>query len=224
MSIPGWEPRLTSSFIGLSSTPRVLPVPGTIRVSHDPAAIERLRADVGRGAASIVGYFGAGGEYAEHALRGTVAALGRNRRSVAVLCIGRGSEEVVARLRSSLTGYSGPLHATGAVHEQVLSQHLQVCDVLLQPYEDGVSGRRTTTISALEHGVPVATTFGKLSEPFWKDTPAVETVPAADPHRLPAAVDAVLDSNRNSAARQAARRLYESRFTPAVALEPLFAD
>jgi hypothetical protein len=52
----------------------------------------------------------------------------------------------------------------------------------------------------------------------------VETVPASEPQLLAAAVEAVLDSSRNTAARQAARRLYDARFTPAVALQPLFAD
>jgi hypothetical protein len=224
MSIPGWQPRLSTTLIGSTSAPRVLPVPGTIPVHHDPAAIERLRAEVGGDAACVVGYFGAGGDYAEHALRITLAALGRERRRAAVLCIGRGSEEVAARLRATVPGYDAPVRGTGAISEPVLSQHLQVCDVLLQPYEDGVSGRRTTTISALEHGIPVATTFGKLSEPYWKETPAVETVPAGELQRLPAAVDTILASSRNTAARQAARRLYDARFTPAVALEPLFAD
>jgi glycosyltransferase involved in cell wall biosynthesis len=96
--------------------------------------------------------------------------------------------------------------------------------VLLQPYQDGVSGRRTTTISALEHGIPVATTCGELSEPFWAGSQAVETVPAGDPASLAAAVSRLLDPTRNAAARAAARRLYKERFQPSVALAPLFAD
>jgi glycosyltransferase involved in cell wall biosynthesis len=223
MSIPGWRPRLLSPWVGLSSTPRVLPIPGTIPVNHDPAAIERLRAKVSGGEV-VVGYFGAGGEYAERALRHTVESLGQAGREAAILCIGRGSEAVVARLKASVPGYKGSLSSTGAVRDHVLSQHLQICDVLLQPYQDGVSGRRTTTISALEHGVPVATTFGKLSEPFWRETAAVETAPAAAPRQLAEAVEVLLDPARNAAARLAAARLYDTRFTPAVALEPLFAD
>jgi hypothetical protein len=96
--------------------------------------------------------------------------------------------------------------------------------VLLQPYVDGVSGRRTTTVSALEHAVPVATTFGRLSEPFWRDTAAVETVAADAPDRLAAAVLRLLEPARNAEGRSAAVALYAARFDPRVVLDPLFAD
>ena len=94
--------------------------------------------------------------------------------------------------------------------------------MLVQPYVDGVSGRRTTTISALEHGIPVATTFGALSEPFWRETEAVATVPADLPQQLGDAAGELLSEERNAAARSAAVSLYAAHFAPEVALEPLF--
>jgi predicted O-linked N-acetylglucosamine transferase (SPINDLY family) len=87
---------------------------------------------------------------------------------------------------------------------------------------DGVSGRRTTTISALEHGVPVVTTFGRFSEPFWRETSAVETIAAGTPALLAGAVERLLEPRRNAEARSAAVALYAVRFDPRVALEPLF--
>jgi glycosyltransferase involved in cell wall biosynthesis len=96
--------------------------------------------------------------------------------------------------------------------------------VLIQPYVDGVSGRRTTTISALEHGVPVATTFGTLSEPYWKQTEAVAVVPAASPEMLVEAIDRLLSVERTARARSAAAAMYRARFAPEVALAPLFDE
>ena len=223
MSIPGWETRLAPMLPGTSSL-RVLPVPGTIPVDDAPAAIAGLRARLLGSAKWLVGYFGTGGPYTESALQQAFHELSRRRHDVAFVCIGRGSEEVASRILPPEGGSHARVAATGALEPAALSHHLSTCDVLIQPYVDGVSGRRTTTISALEHGVPVATTFGALSEPYWKEAEAVATVPAALPQRLADATDALLSEERNASARSAAVALYLARFAPDVALAPLFDD
>jgi glycosyltransferase involved in cell wall biosynthesis len=222
MSIPGWESRLAPLLDGRGAALRVLPISGTIPVASSAGA-EGLKQRLLGGRRSLVGYFGTGGAYAETALAHTVAALLAVRHDVMFICIGRGSEEVAAAVRRNCNGADGLVHATGAVDLTALSHHLAACDVLLQPYVDGVSGRRTTTISALEHGVPVATTLGRLSEPFWSETQAVQGVPAATPVLLAGAVERLLSPARNAVARSAARTLYAARFEPGVALAPLFA-
>ncbi len=223
ITIPGWERRLDAWWLGLAAPPQVLPVPGTIPVDGDRAEVHRIRtARLGGAAERIVGYFGAGGPYAERGLALTVHSLLGRRGDIAFVCIGRGSEEVAARLTRELPDRHGAVTGTGVLPAAELSRHLQACDVLLQPYVDGVSGRRTTTISALEHGVPVATTFGSLSEPFWRDCEAAETVPADAPGSLADAVHGLLEPGRNRRARESARRLYKERFDPAITFEPLF--
>lgn len=222
MSIPGWESRLAPLLDGRTTALRVLPISGTIpvAVSVDAGA---LRHRLLGGQRSLVGYFGTGGAYADAALAHTVAGLLTIRQDLMIICIGRGSEEVAAAVRRNCNAAERSIQATGTLDLTELSRHLAACDVLLQPYVDGVSGRRTTTISALEHGVPVATTMGKLSEPFWRETQAVEVVPAATPVLLAGAVDRLLSPARNAVARSAARTLYATRFEPGVALAPLFA-
>ena len=217
MSIPGWEERLLP-MLSDTSSPRVLPVPGTIPVDRSPSEIQTVRRRLLGPANRLVGYFGTGGPYAEAALQTTVRELAARRRDIAVVCLGRGSEAVAARLNAPA------VTATGALDLAALSHHLSACDVLLQPYVDGVSGRRTTTISALEHGIPVATTFGALSEPYWKETEAVAIVPAEMPHRLAEATEQLLTDERHAAARTAAAALYAARFEPGVALAPLFEE
>ena len=223
MSIPGWEARIGSMVRPASGPPRVLPVPGTIPVDPDPHAIAEARARFASAEQFLVGYFGAGGDYAENALAEAVSGLQR-RADVAVVCIGRGSRDVADRLRHAVPAARERVHATGTLELHEVSHALQACDLLLQPYIDGVSGRRTTTVSALEHGVPVATTFGTLSEPYWATTPAVEIAPADEPSQLAAAVERLLDPSRNALARSGALTLYASRFEATTALAPLFAD
>ena len=217
MSIPGWEARLLP-MVRDASVLRVLPVPGTIPVDRSMAAVAEVRGRALSSASRLVGYFGAGGPYAEAALQAAVRDLAARRRDIAFLCIGRGSEGVAARLNAP------QVMATGAIDLTSLSHHLSACDVLLQPYVDGVSGRRTTTISALEHGIPVATTFGALSEPFWQDTRAVAVVPSERPHLLAGAIEELLSADRHAEAQSAAAALYLARFEPGVALAPLFEE
>jgi glycosyltransferase involved in cell wall biosynthesis len=217
MSIPGWEARLLPMVADASSL-RVLPVPGTIPVDRSASAVADVRRRLLGSAGRLVGYFGTGGSYAEAALRTTVRELATRRSALAFVCLGRGSEAVAARLNASA------VVATGALDLAVLSHHLSACDLLLQPYVDGVSGRRTTTISALEHGTPVATTFGALSEPYWKETEAVAVVPAETPHLLADATEQLLSDERHAVARSAAAALYLARFEPGVALAPLFEE
>jgi glycosyltransferase involved in cell wall biosynthesis len=228
MSIPGWEPRLAPMLAGTSPL-RVLPVPGTIPVDRSAAAVAEVRRRLLGSASRLIGYFGTGGRYAEAALEMAVRELAARRDNVAVVCIGQGSREVARRLRpaaeagSHRDGGDGvAIHATGALQLSALSHHLSACDVLLQPYVDGVSGRRTTTISALEHGIPVATTCGALSEPYWAETEAAAVVPAAAPHLLCEAASQLLAGERNAHAKSAAAALYAARFAPEVALAPLF--
>jgi glycosyltransferase involved in cell wall biosynthesis len=217
MSIPGWESRLMP-MLRDGSVLRVLPVPGTIPVDRSMSAIAEVRRRAVGSASRLVGYFGAGGPYAEAALQTAVRALTVDRQDIAFICIGRGSEEVASRVGAPRVTATGSLDLTS------LSHHLSACDVLLQPYVDGVSGRRTTTISALEHGIPVATTFGVLSEPFWKDSRAVAVVPSETPQMLAGATDQLLSDECHAEAQSAAVALYLARFEPGVALAPLFEE
>jgi glycosyltransferase involved in cell wall biosynthesis len=74
----------------------------------------------------------------------------------------------------------GRVVARGDLDAEELSAHLQVCDVLLQPYPDGASTRRTSLMAALAHGAPTVTTLGLLSEPTWAEADCAAFVPAAD--------------------------------------------
>ena len=57
---------------------------------------------------------------------------------------------------------------------------LRACDVLVQPYPDGVTTRRTSVMGALSTGVPVITSDGPLTEAVWRDSKAVSLVPAGN--------------------------------------------
>ena len=55
---------------------------------------------------------------------------------------------------------------------QALADHIGACDLLIQPYPDGISSRRTSAMAGLALGIPVITTTGSLTESLWAETRA----------------------------------------------------
>lgn len=219
LTIPGWEQRLRFYGGEKLRDARTLPVPGTIPPVRDTTAVATLRRELLKGRSRLVGYFGEGGRYAFDAIRTAAGELAQ--ADTALVCIGRGSDVMSEELQEAVGRTPTPVSGTGPLDRDHVSLHLQACDALVQPYPDGVSGRRTTTISALQHGVPVATTIGWLSEEFWKHTDAVEGVPAHEPTALASAVMRLLEPARNHAARTGALALYHERFDPARTMSAL---
>ena len=67
---------------------------------------------------------------------------------------------------------AGRIHATGGQSSRSVSIALAACDLMIQPYEDGVSSRRTGVMAALIHKRPVITTTGESTEPIWSEAGA----------------------------------------------------
>ncbi|MBD2099619.1 glycosyltransferase [Leptolyngbya sp. FACHB-261] len=57
-----------------------------------------------------------------------------------------------------------------------LSHYLQISNLFLMPHEFGLSAKRTSLMSALEHGLPVVGTDGNLTDPFLRQLPSVSLV------------------------------------------------
>ena len=100
---------------------------------------------------------------------------------------GRGGEQVRAKLISaqpdlriaSQPGLAERVHATGTMSANNISLHLSACQLLLQPFIDGVSSRRTAVMAGLAHGIPIVTTSGRLTN-LWAESKAVVLAPGAD--------------------------------------------
>jgi glycosyltransferase involved in cell wall biosynthesis len=96
----------------------------------------------------------------------------------------------------------------------LLDTHLTACDVLMQPYPDGITVRRTSAMAALARGRAVVTTTGHLTEPLWADQDAVALVDVADAARFTGEVDRLLrdlPARRSLEAR--ARATYDAHFS-----------
>jgi hypothetical protein len=100
--------------------------------------------------------------YVESAWR-TVTSRADGHRFHLVL-VGASAEEA-ARLLPEAAAHPRCL-VTGPLPAADVSAWLQSIDVLLAPFSDGMTTRRTTVMAAMAHGVPVVTTRGRLTDPI----------------------------------------------------------
>jgi glycosyltransferase involved in cell wall biosynthesis len=210
VSIPGWRPMVEPLLRGRASV-TWLPVPSAIPVLHDPdpTAAIRTRYSAGR---SLVGHFGTYGGTIRDLLEQTLEAL-TTVSDCHVLLLGEGSDAFRQAFIARRPAMAGRLFATGRLSAGDVSRHVAACDLMLQPYPDGVSSRRTSGMVALSHGLPLVTTAGWLTEPMWAETGAAVLAAADDPQGLAIAAAATLvDVRRREEIGRRAVALYDARF------------
>lgn len=190
----------------------VLPIPSN--VPPTASSSDGLRAKIAASAEPIVGHFGTYGEHVELELLRVLPFVTDRMPDARFAFIGIGSVEFVSRLRYTDPAVARRSWASGRLDADAVSSALRVCDVLIQPYPDGVTTRRTSAMAGLQHGIPTVTTTGALTEPIWSESSAVALVPADDPAAFADAV-ATLVSDR-AAAQALGRRaaeIYERHFS-----------
>jgi glycosyltransferase involved in cell wall biosynthesis len=212
LSTPAWEPMLRRFSRGHRNF-EWLPVPSSIPVVADAEAI----ADIRRQYASdglLVGHFGTFGQPITDMLDAIIPRIAQRQQRVSFLLMGGGSTAYRDRLLVLHPELAGVVLAAGHIRESSrLSMHLSACDVLIQPYPEGVTTRRTTIMSALSHGRAAVTTTGSHSEPFWPSSEAVALTPAGDTGAFVDATLRLLESEeRRSSLMRAAKQLYDQQF------------
>jgi glycosyltransferase involved in cell wall biosynthesis len=102
-----------------------------------------------------------------------------------------------------------------------LAAVLAACDVVIQPYTDGVTTRRGSVMASLALGIPIVTTTGDATEPIWAQSNAV-VLAEHDADALAVATDALLeDVGRRRALSERGRNLYDGSFSLACTLQTL---
>lgn len=159
-----------------------LAIPSTVPVVSDAGATTRWRAAFtgDDSLARVVGHFGTFGDHVAGELTSAVPAL-LNAHPYAVFTgLGRGSGRFARHMRETHPALATRIRGTGALSRSELSAALSACDLLVQPYPDGVTTRRTSVMAGLSHGIPTVTTTGRLTEPLWAASGGVALAPASD--------------------------------------------
>jgi glycosyltransferase involved in cell wall biosynthesis len=216
ISVPGWRRQLGR----YGSRAEVLPIPSNLPDDIDPRDVAFVRARLGT--APLVGHFGTYGALVTDLLEPAILALLIAVPDVRILLLGRGGPDFAAHLVSISQGVESRIVATGELEATSVSAHLAACDVLIQPYPDGISGRRTTAMAGLALGRPLVTTAGHLTEDDWAGSGAAVLTPVGRAEELAQAVMHLLTHPSEREALQVqGRAWYRAHFSVARTLDLL---
>jgi len=212
VSIPAWETRWRPYALGRSVPFTWLPIPTALTAASDKEVCA-IRSRVGTGCQRIIGHFGTFGSHMTASLDEVLPRILTAERNACVLLVGAGSRDYEASFLEKHRDFAGRVQATGPLDPPALASHVAACDVLVQPYPDGVSSRRTTTMAGLFLGVPVVTTSGHLTESFWNDSSAVRLSRVGDWAAFVDHVCRLLGSaDERRRMSEQARRFYDQTF------------
>ena len=212
VSTSSWEPQLRA----LSGTAKPIvsiPVPSNLPVVEDCLEVQALRQRHWPVEGPIVGHFGTYGDSIAELLDRILPAILVDVPHASAFLIGRNSEGYRERLIARNPELTPRIVATGMLGERDASAHISACDLMLQPYPDGISTRRTTAMVGLAHGRALVTTSGHLTEPLWAESGAVAISPVNKPPENASLVShLLLDATHRQQLAAAGRALYRSKF------------
>ena len=182
LSIPGWEKDLRP-YLPAGVAVECLPVVNNIPLAN-LTVISGLREKYAAPGEWLIGHFGTYSPLVTRSLDAILPALAKGTMPLRFLLIGLSSGEYRDRIVREFPEMESRVTATGPLPEWELSRHLQICDLMIQPYLDGISARRSSAMAALAHGLPLVTTSGKATEDLWPASGAVSLAPVGDTERV----------------------------------------
>ena len=202
-----------------------LPIPSAIPCVDATHAVRATRSSsIGQGS-YLIGHFGSYGDHIAPMLRLALKDLLSSDPRIAALCTGAGSDRFVKRFTADNPALRSRVMAFGRASAHDISVQLQACDVLLQPYPDGVTTRRTSVMAGLANGRAIVTTAGKLTEDVWRATDCVALTLAGDPAALAHATrDLLADIAAREALQARASAAYAACFALRHTIDALRAD
>jgi glycosyltransferase involved in cell wall biosynthesis len=224
VTIPRWRD-LLRPLAARGCSIEVFPAFSNFSVVEEPGAIRAVRQRALPKGGLLIGHFGSYGANVTPMLDASMARLLENNSTVAILLLGRGGDDFRNVLTKRHPHLCERVTATGTLPPDMLSVHLSACDLMLQPYPDGISGRRSSALVGLQHGRAMVSTIGELSEPYWNDTDALLAVRAGDTEAFSVCAESALrDPELRMTLGAAAARIYKERFSPEPTVMALRSD
>jgi len=192
-----------------------LPIPSTVPDTADAGRIKDFRRlAAGDPLAPLIGHFGTYGDHMAAMIEATLPSIAERLPRVRFALLGDRSLEFLNRLMVRFPVLRDRVWASGRLAPSDVSAALRACDLLFQPYPDGVTTRRTSVMAGLANAVPIVTTAGALTEQVWHETKAAALVSPAGASQAVAAVGRLLDSADDRAALgRHGRQVYTERFS-----------
>jgi glycosyltransferase involved in cell wall biosynthesis len=211
VSVPAWE-KLLASFVPGFTQATWSPIPSNFPDEAKPelvdAALAKKKAD---GAPRWIGHFGTYGGLLAPMLAPIIERLLRARNDRRVILLGRGAEKFAKTLPSEVR--ENVLVPNASSPDEIVAQ-LSACDVVLQPYADGISSRRTSVMASIALGLPVISHAGAQTEPIWKSAKAIVLAHDESTRAYVDATESLLaDPDLARAVGEKARSVYRVQFS-----------
>jgi glycosyltransferase involved in cell wall biosynthesis len=213
VSTPAWNGILNR--LGGRRTPITwIPVPANVAATEQCEAAQSIRCQLKAGPRDrLIGHFGTYQALVAEQLRLVLRQL-LAEPDVRVLLLGRGAEQFRKELVASEPIWEQRVKAVGELSAAGIAAHLQACDLMLQPYPDGVSTRRTTAMACLANGVPTISNLGAASESIWVDDGITPVASTPEPGAIAELALALLaDLEKRAVAGRRGRQYYEAHFS-----------
>jgi glycosyltransferase involved in cell wall biosynthesis len=218
VTIPSWGGRL--GLLGARALPKDeeaswLPVASSVPDHVDTARVAKLRQTLLAAPRQrvLIGHFGTFGRYHMGLMPHVVARLLDESADRTMVLVGRGGGALRDFIVAERPEHASRIVATGGLPPEDVAEHLAACDVLVQPYEDGASTRRSSLMAGVALGRPTIANRGRCTEDVWAETRAIHLTDSPAPHALAGAVTKLLaDSALRDRLSEAARRLHAERF------------
>jgi glycosyltransferase involved in cell wall biosynthesis len=137
--------------------------------------------------------------------------LASRHEKVGLLIVGVGREEALCRFPAAPDGDRTAY--TGFVPDEVASRLLGCADVGLAPYVDGLSTRRSSTISMMAHGLPIVSTRAELTDPGVFDDFPIPLVSPEDEMGFERTLEELIRSpEKRAEAAEQTRRFFQHHF------------
>jgi glycosyltransferase involved in cell wall biosynthesis len=178
LSTATWRRYLSAA----GALPRIetLSIPSSLPATASRESIDRYRLEIAPDGAQVVGHFGTYGEHVAHELHALLPVLAERLPAIRFALAGAGSVEFLDRLRIQHPRLAARAWAAGHLDEGAVPAVLRACDLLVQPYPDGITTRRTSVMAGLKNGVATVSTSGFLTETVWTDSRAAALAPTRD--------------------------------------------
>jgi glycosyltransferase involved in cell wall biosynthesis len=211
VSIPAWE-RYLRPYAQSTLEMTWLPIPATVPVVESPSTSALIRKRLAEPTV-ILGHLGTYSERITSVLGPAITAVLQDVPHSHALLLGKHSEQFADKLKASQPELQHRITAAGALANEQLSGHLAACDLMLQPFPDGLSSRRTSLMNALAHGLPVVSNAGHLTEELWEESGAVALgATGTGPDLAEVCTRILLDPAARQRLAAAGEELYRSRF------------
>ena len=171
VSVPAWE-KLLRRFVPRFAGAEWSPIPSNTPTEADPEQLARKLAAKKKDGEGVkwIGHFGTYGDLVTKMLAPILVKLLEKDESRFAMLLGRRSDTFARSLPANLLKR---VRAQGAQTPEQIAANLAACDVVVQPYPDGISSRRTSAMASIALGRAVISHEGAQTESIWRDRHAV---------------------------------------------------